>query len=151
MLGLVRRLLTTSLLLLALAGIVSGNLLRPCDCGSGEDGDPHALCQSGPTTHTALTSCCGCGGSSLEKESDGSEGAGDEDGCTLCCKPRPPLTEAASTVKLTDAHVVAIATVAELPSSVAIPAQQHSWTLSHERRTTDQWLLSPEGLALFLI
>ena len=140
-LGPVRRTLTTGLLLLALTGIVSGNLLWPCDCDSSEDGDAHALCQSWSATHKPPASCCGCG----------SERPEEEGGCTLCCKPRPPLTEAAEAVQLADARVVGIATVAELPSSAAAPARQHVRLLVRERRTSDPWLLSPEGLAVFLI
>ena len=150
MLGPVRRLLTTSLLLLALAGILSGNLLRPCDCGSGDGGDARALCPSQLPTHTPRPSCCACANARPDEGPGGSDRPDDEEGCPLCCKPRPPLAEAAHAVELADAHVVVDAVVAEL-ASVAVPARRHSSALSHERRTGDHWLLSPEGLAVFLI
>ena len=148
----VNRVLTTFLVVLALAGVVSGNLFRPCDCSADEESGARSLCHSRVVEQSAPRSCCGgfkpTGADQAPRDGDN---AGDDEGCNLCCKPRPPITEAAGSITLADAQAVVIAILDDLPSTAATPARVDEWKLVDERRTCDQWLLSPEGLAVFLI
>ena len=151
-LSLVHRVLTSCLVLLALTGVVSGNLLRPCDC-SGEDGiDSNARCQSMLLSSQAPSGGCpACHGRAHSPGPVEGEDGSDDEGCTLCCKPRAPLGEADGSVAL-DAPGLSFGAIAVgAPTPLVEQLHPNARALERARRTSDPWLLSPEGLAVFLI
>lgn len=125
------RTLTAAALLLALFGVVTGNLLRPCQCDAADLPD---LCSS----------CC---------RSDGGPDrpSKDDDGCRICCKPRPAavLADPTPTLPAPSVACVALAWIEFVaPSRVLL---HEDLGAPHARRGIDPWLYSPAGLAVFLI
>jgi hypothetical protein len=139
----VRRLPTLAVVLLALAGVVTGNLYRPCQCKADEVEGLEARC-CGRTAAPDLPPCCRPDAPE-RGPSDGDEG------CGICCKPRAPLDEPDASPAWHETSTPTLESV-DLVVAVRVPSESTLAPIaSRERRTIDPWLLSPEGLTVFLI
>ena len=139
----VRRLPTTAVLLLTLAGVASGNLYQVCDCAPDEQASSSTTC--GRTVAEELPPCC----RGPEPSAPAPSGE-DEDDCRLCCKPRAPMGEVEAPSFETPAPL-AIGETTNVSSLRLDEAESERTRPDTRRRTIDPWLLSPEGLAVFLI
>jgi len=138
---------TLLLVMLSLAGVATGNLFRPCDCGMDGASPSSAQCHVSSAMRESRGGCCGgC------EDMGESRGGGDDKGCRICCKPRPAFDEADGVIGLDkpDAHGP-LMTAGDEPESPDHPARA-GVTLDLTRRPAfDPWLLTPEGLSVFLI
>ncbi len=134
---------------LALLGVLTGSLLRPCDCGSG--GGPTSDATSAAKGSPCAT--CRCGTNETLARNPGEDGdvPGDEpgdDGCEFCCKPAPPAVEASSAVTFAPPSLVAVPTSRRpaLDLDGEAPALVRGGAAPPDGAP---WRLSEEGLAVF--
>lgn len=140
-----RRLLTHALLALALFGVVTGSLLKPCDCGAVE-----AVARGGCERGSSPASACCC----CDDVVQGASQPKDDGSFKLCHKPRPPLGEpevsAGLDVPVPSMFLLAFSRADATLSGAWARVTSRPWTDEH-RRPSDPWRISPEGLGLFLI
>jgi hypothetical protein len=138
-------LLTRAALLCALLGVVTGNLYRTCDCT--HDAGPAQRAGPGRAA-PALPACCRHTAPESKPKGDGHDAPA---GCTICCKPRAPLGETHDPVEMPAPLPYGIAMDLPVVAAWHAPWPRASRPDEGGRRTGDPWLLSPEGLTVFLI
>jgi hypothetical protein len=140
-------LLTRAALLCALLGVVTGNLYRTCDCahdaGAARHGGAGAVLAA-----PALPACCRHAAPESQPKGDGHDAPA---GCTICCKPRAPLSETNDPVEMPAPLPFGIAMDLPVVAAWHAPLPRACRPDEGGRRTSDPWLLSPEGLTVFLI
>ena len=140
-------LLTRAALLCALLGVVTGNLYRTCDCAHDAGAARHGRAPAGRAA-PVLPACCRHAAPASEPERDGHDAP---TGCTICCKPRAPLGETHDAVEMPAPLPCGIALDRPVVAAWHAPLPRGSQPVEVGRRTGDPWLLSPEGLTVFLI